>query len=114
MSIPSIRKRVLYWGLSCLLFCLSVDIKRIRGARGVYLLWGWGNTFPFEGSLLHFLRRLIRRNLGIQLDTGFMPEISAPGFYKRNFPLPWKAFRDARQKPTTRELVMKVGQIVDF
>lgn len=55
-----------------------------------------------------------KEDLGIQLDTGFMPEISALGFYKRNFPLPQKAFRDARQKPTTRELGMEVGQIVDF
>ena len=55
-----------------------------------------------------------KEDLGIQLDTGFMPEISAPGFYKRNFPLPRKAFRDARQKPTARELGMEVGQIVDF
>uniref|UniRef100_A0A7N2LFY6 Phorbol-ester/DAG-type domain-containing protein n=1 Tax=Quercus lobata TaxID=97700 RepID=A0A7N2LFY6_QUELO len=38
-----------------------------------------------------------------KLETGFMPEISAPGFYERNFPLPWKAFRDARWKPVARE-----------
>ena len=91
-----------------------MDIKRIRGAYEVYLLWGWGNTFPFERSLLHFLCRLIWRNSGMQLDTGFMPEINAPGFYERNFPLPRKAFRDARWKLVARESGMKVGQVADF
>ena len=28
-------------------FCLSKDIKSIRGACGVFLLWGWGNTFLY-------------------------------------------------------------------
>ena len=91
-----------------------MDIKRIRGAYEVYLLWGWGNTFPFERSLLHFLCRLIWRNSGMQLDTGFMLEISAPGFYERNFPLPRKAFHDARWKPAARESGMEVGQVADF
>nr|POE95362.1 hypothetical protein CFP56_42864 [Quercus suber] len=43
-----------------------------------------------------------------------MPEISAPGFYKRNFPLPRKAFRDARWKSAARESGMEVGQIAVF
>ena len=50
----------------------------------------------------------------MQLDTGFMPEINAPGFYERNFPLPRKAFRDARWKLVARESGMKVGQVADF
>ena len=91
-----------------------MDIKRIRGACGVYLLWGWGNTFPFERSLLHFLRRLIWRNSAMQLDMGFMLEISAPGFYERNFPLPRKAFCDARWKPAARESGMEVNQVANF
>ena len=28
-------------------FCLSRDIKSICGACGVFLLWGWGNTFLY-------------------------------------------------------------------
>nr|POE80268.1 hypothetical protein CFP56_62817 [Quercus suber] len=43
-----------------------------------------------------------------------MPEISAPGFYERNFPLPRKAFHDARWKQATRELGMEIGQIAFF
>nr|POF19365.1 hypothetical protein CFP56_57168 [Quercus suber] len=43
-----------------------------------------------------------------------MPEISAPGFYKRNFPLPRKAFRDTRWKSAIRESGMEVGQIAVF
>ena len=39
-----------------LFFCLSRDIKNIRGACGVFLLWGWGNTFLFVTSLLLMLR----------------------------------------------------------
>nr|POF12383.1 hypothetical protein CFP56_52675 [Quercus suber] len=46
----------------------------------------------------------------MQLDTGLMPEFSAPGFYERNFSLPRKAFRDARWKPATRESGMEVDQ----
>ena len=40
-------------------FCLSRDIKSIHGASGVFLLWGWGNTFLFVRSLLLIQRRLI-------------------------------------------------------
>ena len=38
-----------------LFFCLSRDIKNIYGACGVFLLWGWGNTFLFVTSLLLIL-----------------------------------------------------------
>ena len=50
----------------------------------------------------------------MQLDTSFIPKMFVPGFYKRNFPLPWKAFRDARWKPTARELGIEVDQVADF
>ena len=50
----------------------------------------------------------------MQLDTSFMPKISALGIYGRKFPLPRKAFRDAKWKPATRESGMEVGQIADF
>ena len=50
----------------------------------------------------------------MQLDTSFIPRMFVPGFYKRNFPLPWKAFRDARWKPIARELGIEVNQVADF
>ena len=50
----------------------------------------------------------------MQLDTGFKLEIGAPGFYERNFPLPRKAFHDARWKLAARESGMEVGQVADF
>ena len=91
-----------------------MDIKCIRGAYGVYLLWGWGNTFLFERNLLHFLLRLIWRNSTMQLDTSFMPEMFAPGFYERNFPPPRKAFHDARLKLAARESGMEANQVANF
>ena len=50
----------------------------------------------------------------MQLDTGFMLEISVPGFYERNFPLPRKAFCDARWKLAARESGMEVNQVANF
>ena len=91
-----------------------MDIKCIHGACGVYLLGGWGKFFIFVRSLLHFLCRLIWRNSAIQLDTVFTPEPIVPGFCERNFPLTWKAFRDASWKSTRRELGMEVGQVAEF
>ena len=38
-----------------LFLCLSRDIKNIHGACGVFLLWGWGNTFLFVTNLLLIL-----------------------------------------------------------
>ena len=85
-----------------------MDIKRIHGACGVYLLWGKGIFFLFVRSLLHFLRRLIWRNSAMQLDTVFTPKIIVPGFYERNFPLTRKASCDARWKSAAREPGMEV------
>ena len=50
----------------------------------------------------------------MQLDTSFMPEMFAPGFYERNFPPPRKAFHDARLKLAARELGIEVNQVADF
>nr|POE96696.1 hypothetical protein CFP56_32696 [Quercus suber] len=50
----------------------------------------------------------------MQLDTGFMPEMSAHGFYERDFPLPRKAFRDARWKPAARESGFDKGRKSSF
>ena len=105
---PFYTKESSILGLSCLCFCLSMDIKRIHGACGVYLLWGKGIFFLFVRSLLHFLRRLIWRNSAMQLDTIFTPKIIVPGFYERNFPLTRKASCDARWKSAARELGMEV------
>ena len=56
VACPFYVKECFVLGLS---FCLSRDIKSIHGASGVFLLWGWGNTFLFVRSLLLIQRRLI-------------------------------------------------------
>ena len=60
---PFYAKECFVLGLS---FCVSRDIKSIRGACVVFLffyffLWGWGNTFLFVRNLLLILCRLIWR-----------------------------------------------------
>ena len=53
-------------------FCLSRDIKSIHGASGVFLLWGWGNTFLFVRGLL-LIRRLLMWTKSL-----------IPGYYEQN------------------------------
>nr|POE55789.1 hypothetical protein CFP56_30579 [Quercus suber] len=50
----------------------------------------------------------------MQLDMSFMPEMSAHGFYERDFPLPRKAFCDARWKPAARESGFVEGRKSSF
>ena len=77
-----------------LFFCLSRDIKNIRGACGVFWLWGWGNTFLFVTSLLLMLWWQIWRKsliLGEKCQSNNLDLLSAgkgemyvPGHYERN------------------------------
>ena len=77
-----------------LFFCLSRDIKNIHGACGVFLLWGWGNTFLFVTSLLLILHRQIWRKsliLGEKCQSNNLDllsvgkgEMYVPGHYERN------------------------------
>ena len=48
-------------------FCLSRDIKSIRGACGVFLLWGWGSNFLYIRD---------------RVSTSCKSVISISGFYK--------------------------------
>ena len=81
---PFYTKECFVLGLS---LCLSRDIKSIRGACGVFLLWGWGNTFLFVRSLLLILRRLIWRKsllLGETRQSNNLEYEYVPEYYKRN------------------------------
>ena len=61
---PFYTKECFFLGLS---FCLSRDIKSICRACGVFLLWGWGNTFLF---------------VRFRVSTSCKSIISISGFYK--------------------------------
>ena len=77
-----------------LFFCLSRDIKNIRGACGIFFLWGWEDTFLFVTSLLLILCRQIWRKsliLGEKCQSNNLDLLSAgkgemymPGHYERN------------------------------
>ena len=87
---PFYAKECFVLGLS---FCLSRDIKSIRGTCVVFLffflffyfLWGWGNTFLFVRNLLLILCRLIWRKsllFGEMRQSNNLEYGYVPGYYE--------------------------------
>ena len=79
-----------------------------------FICWGIRKLFSFCEKSTTFSTSTNMEEFSHTVGLVFTPEPIVPRFYERNFPLTWKAFRDARWKLATREPSMEVGQVAEF